>query len=358
MYSTQIYAQLQNVTYSAAIDRYNSLKARFFAEYSAVANQEEKKLIEQVENEIAQDIENNPIEMQEELTAKLFERFADIMVKKLEGSNAVSQIRSEYQSKEKGSEQRARQAAKALSLTLMPEQELADYVRFQLTAQNIGQGFDISDIVHQLRSYSTKMILTRRNASAKSYIRSTKGYYREAIIYRAFSKLNDYVEGMPVVASTGAYKNLAGQDTVYDTYINFFDNLQKGFETLVNENVDIGYGMQVKSWTAPWESDKASYYSVKYGYGIGNRKALLDLSGLGEEQSSLFSWCRGVIFLEQHAIEAIGENQVGFITGNNFYWTADLISAFRAMNYFLAFGYSANKPLSPTVSWQMPPYNG
>jgi hypothetical protein len=60
VYSTEIYAQLQNVTYSAAIDRYNALKARFFMEYSIAANQEEAVLIDQVENEIAADITNNP----------------------------------------------------------------------------------------------------------------------------------------------------------------------------------------------------------------------------------------------------------------------------------------------------------
>jgi len=43
------------------------------------------------------------------------------------------------------------------------------------------------------------------------------------------------------------------------------------------------------------------------------------------------------------------------VTGKNFYWTADLIANFRAMNYFLAFGYREEKNLSPSVNWQLVP---
>jgi hypothetical protein len=76
----------------------------------------------------------------------------------------------------------------------MSEEELASYVKANLVSQGVGGGFDISDIVNQVRSYRNKLILTRSNASAKSYNRSTKGYYREAIIYKAFSQLGNYVE--------------------------------------------------------------------------------------------------------------------------------------------------------------------
>lgn len=351
MNSSAIFAQLQGVTYSEAIDRYNYLKTRFFVEYSAVANTEERILREQVENDIASEINENPIEGQEGLTESLYTDIARIMANKLEGVKGQRRnIKALYQqSKSKGMK-----AAAELGELLMPEEELADYVKTSLSSMGIGSGFSVEDIVNQVRSYRNKIILTRTNTSAASYIRSTKGYYREALVYQAFSKLADHLDSMPVI-SAGAIKNKSGKDTLYDTYISFLNNVTKNFELLVNDNVDVGYGIQSKSWTAPWESDKVGYFNAKYGFSIGSRADLLSRSGLGEMDCNLYTWVKGVQFLEQFAVEAIGENQLGFVTGKNFYWTADLIATFRAMNYFLAFGYRSEKKLSPSVSWQTPP---
>jgi hypothetical protein len=53
-----------------------------------------------------------------------------------------------------------------------------------------------------------------------------KGYYREALVHEAFSKLSELLDSRTVAISTGSKtysdKNV---DTIYDEYINFFGNL-------------------------------------------------------------------------------------------------------------------------------------
>lgn len=351
MNSTFIYAQLQNVTYSSAIDRYNYLKTRFFLEYSSIANQEEKILIDQIENEIVAEINNNPIENQELIVESLYEDIQKIMISKLEGKK---EQRRDIKNLQKISQTKAKEAARQLGEQLLPEEELRQYVLQSLSSMGINSGFSIEDIVNQVRSYRNKIILTKTNTSAKRYVTSTKGYYREALVYKAFYELEKYLDTIPVI-SAGDIKNKKGQDTLYDTYISFFNNIKENFNALVNESVDISYGIQSKSWTAPWETDNVNYFNQKYGFSVGNRSDMLNASGLKDKASNAWSWTQGVLYLEKNAVEAIGENQLGWVTGNNFYWTSDLISYFRAMNYFLAFGYSENKNLSPSVKWQQQP---
>ena len=351
MQQNAIWAQLQSVDYSEAIDRYNYLKMRFFNEYSAVANIEESLLIEQVENDIAEDINNNPIGKQYALAEELYKWVQEMIAAKLEGK-AESDARKKIKALYKESKQKGIQAANELGNQLLSEEELALYVKTQLAARGVGTGFSIEDILNQVRSYRNKIILFRTNASTARYITSTKGYYREALVYKVFGALGEHIGALPVI-SAGAIKDIKGKDTLYDTYISFFNNVGKSFSQLINENIDVGYGIQSKSWTAPWEGD-VGYFNSKYGFSIGNRSDLLQNSGL-KGTTGVFNWIKGVLYLEKYAVQAIGENQLGFVTGNNFYWTADLIAYFRALNYFLAFGYAGQKSLSSTVKWQTIP---
>ena len=350
MQQNEIFVQLQNVSYSKAIDRYNYLKQRFFFEYGATADMEEERLIDYVENEIVNDINNNPIEGQQAIVEDLLQTVATTMADRLKGVKNRKDIKKLYQQ----SKRQGLIAANQLGESLLSEQELADFIKTRLASMGVGTGFSIEDILNQVRSYRNKIILTQTNTSAKSYIRSTKGYYREALVYKAFAKLTDYIDTMPVL-STGATKNKKGQDTLYDTYISFLKNVEGDFQALVNEQVDVGYGIQSKSWSAPWETETIGYFNAKYGFSVGNRADLLAGSGLNNTLSNLYTWTKGVLYLEQMAVQAIGENQLGFVTGKNFYWTADLIANFRAMNYFLAFGYREAKSLSPSVNWQLVP---
>lgn len=346
---SDIQIQLQSVTYSSAIDRYNYLKMRFFNEYSIVANMEEQAIIQQFENEIVNEVNANPVGEQQKQAEELFQWVQQVIFERLKGNKEAIEKRKQFQQRAKEVKTKGDLELNKLANDILSEQEMADFVKKQLVSAGVGASFTIEDILNQVRNYRNKVLATRTNASAKRYITSTKGYYREALIYKAFSRLGEHLDNLPVIP-TGSLKDEKGRSTLYDTYINFLQNVSQGFSMLITENVDAGYGLQSKSWTAPWEG--SNFFGEKYGYSIGSRSELLAQSGLKGMPNTIWHWVKGVQFLEKNAIKAIGENQLGFITGNNFYWTADLITYFRAMNYFLAFGYSKEKTFTPTVSWQ------
>lgn len=352
----KIWIQVQNVDYSQAIDRYNYLRTRFFNEYSIAANIEEREAKQHFYENIVEDINTSPIKDQEALVSELFQQIEETIKSRIKGDSKFQKNRKNVKKLYKDSKTKGKKMAEELGESLITEKELETYVKNQLKKMSVGGGFSINDILNQVKGYRNKVVLSRTNASASRYIRSTKGYFREALVYKAFSKMEEKIGQLPVLSTGDAKVN--GKDTLYDTYISFLKNFDLiNFQDTVKENIDVGYGIQSKSWVAPWElsNEKMSYFNEKYGFSVGNRAGLLSDSGLQNYPGNLYFWMRGVIYLEQHAIEAIGENQLGFITGNNFYWTKDLIELFRAMNYFLAFGYNGKKSLSPSVSWRTVP---
>ena len=158
------------------------------------------------------------------------------------------------------------------------------------------------------------------------------------------------------VEHTGAVKK-NGKDTEYDLYAEFIKPMEqfKTFNTIITEEIpDSGYGIQSKSWLAPWENSNKYSAAQKYGLSVGSRKGLLNefLNGYSKNPTGLYAWLKGIYFLEQNAVRAIGERQVAYTTGKNFYWTANLISQLRNQSYFLAFTYKKNKELSASVKWQ------
>lgn len=353
--SQSIWYQLQKVTYNDAIDRYRELKERFLSEYEIAANKTQKEVEDDFEKQIADSINND---IQTYINAKdnniIQQLFNDIEQqiaitfdnnKKLK--TARTKIRKQYlESKSKGE-----QAAQELGEELLSENELKNYVISSLSRLNVNSGFSIEDILAQVKSYRNKLIATRKT-SAKSYIRSTKGYYQEALVFKAFAQLSEQLETQLSVLPTGDIK-VDGKDTLYDTYLRFFETLDKqNFQQIVSEKIDLGYGLQSKSWVAPWVASP-SYFNEKYGFGIGSRDNLLQRSGLKDNNkiSNLYYWTKGVMFLEKNLTEALGENQVGYILKNGFVWTTELITKFRNNNYFLAFSYQQDKPLSAKIAW-------
>lgn len=345
-----IEAQLSGVTYSEAIDRYEYLKQRFFSEYATAAEKTDQEVMKFFEEEIEQEINNNPIENQESEADKLFQNIRESVINKLEGNEAsISNLRNQLSQIYKNNKAQGDRILKEAAENIMSAKELSSIIKDSLPVGN----FSYEDILNQAKSYRNKIIKTRSNASYKYYKNSTKGYYREALIYKTFLKLSEYLDDRIVTLDTGP-KKLADKniDTIYDTYINFFHNLESSFSMMVNENIDIGYGFQSKSWIAPWEeaSAKEGWYRP-YKYSIGGKSSILSQLSLEERTS----WIKSVIAVERYAIQAIGENQLGFFTGRNFYWTSDLISMFRNAQYFLAFVFNTKKPkyeATKIMSWQ------
>jgi hypothetical protein len=52
----------------------------------------------------------------------------------------------------------------------------------------------------------------------------TKGYYQEALIYKAFSAMANSLDAQLTALPAGAIK-VDGKDTLYDTYLRFFNQI-------------------------------------------------------------------------------------------------------------------------------------
>lgn len=357
--SQSTWIQLQSITYSEAIDRYKYLKQRFLWEYSNAAeltedeikNEFEKNIVDSIYNDLEKYINSSDVA---DLYREIEQLISDRIATNSNLQNSRKNIRKDYYAAKKYNQSitQAKQAAMELGELILPEEELEQIIRNKLIASGVGTGFSINDILAQMKGYRTKLIQTRTKA-AKNYIRSTKGYFQEALVYKAFAQLEEHLDNKLSVLSAGHIK-VDGKDTLYDTYIGFMKTLDDSmFKQVVSEKIDLGYGIQSKSWKAPWEVDKVGYFNEKYGFSLGGRMALLRSAGLDDALSTEASWLQGVQYLSltQNLMQAIGENQVAFVTGQSFIWTYQLIEYFRALDYFLAFGYRPGKKLSSTISW-------
>lgn len=347
------FIQLQGVTYDSAIDHYKNLRARFYQDYAKVSGQLEQDVINDIEKQLITEIANENLEMQSnEMTNELYNDIIEVVKMRFEQGDA-SLIKQRAEARKKyyySAKKKALLEAQELGQDIFSDEELKSYIINQLRIKGVNQGFSINDILAQAKSYRNKIIASR-SKERKKRINTTKGYYKEAIVYKAFNQLAEHLQQQLNVMHTGD-KKVGGKDTAYDLYLNFGKPLEDlDFQQIVTEELDVGYGIQVKSWIAPWESDKLSYFNKKYGFSIGSRANLLKESGLDEKSSNLYTWIKGILFLEKKAIQVLGQQQLGYTTGKGFYWTCDLISQFRNLQYFLAFGYRSQKPLSSSVSW-------
>ena len=154
----------------------------------------------------------------------------------------------------------------------------------------------------KLNKYSKEISFSPEQLeSTKQRINIVKGYYNEALVFKAFSTLSEHLDTMQV-EHTGAVKK-GGKDTEYDLYAEFIKPMEqfKTFNTIITEEIpDSGYGIQSKSWLAPWENSNKYSAAQKYGLSVGSRKGLLNefLSGYSKNPTGLYAWLKGIYFLE------------------------------------------------------------
>ena len=347
----QVVSELSGVTYSKAIDHYSALRNSFLTQYSLAAQESVAEISKIFQEEIINEINQEGIEEQEKLADELFSQVRDAVIMQLEGNSSLQKLRSNLieqnkNKKNKGTEEFQRGLNEILSEEKLKELTLESLRKYG-GSEN---GFDPIDIINQVRSYRNQLILVRTNKSAKYYKRSTKGYFREALVHKAFSHLSQHLDGKISNISTGSMK-IGGKDTVYDEFIDLFNNVEGSFHQTVTEQFDsnTGFGIQSKSWIAPWEKNENNPYAR---YGMSGQAQLFNYLTTLNYGCNTWSWIKGVQFLEGYLISAIGPRQVGFVTGKNFYWTGELIANFRQMNYFYAFIFNNSHKATSSTSWQ------
>lgn len=345
----QIQAQLSGVTYEDAIWYYKMQKDNFIQEYKKALGTESEQQASMYVNDFIKEINSGKFQQQSfgaintylsELEKSLTAYFTG------QGKNLLDSL--EFDQNKKYSEQKTSAINKVTEIIekfsqLNEMHEVLEKALMKFCLQN-NNNMDLSDLLNFGRAYARQYLFSLKTNNAVSINKAIgAGYFEEALVHKATGSLTKYLKNhIGGSMMTGSAK-INGVDTVFDEYINFFSqDLSTSFqESVVFEDRQLlsGFGAQIKLWNPPWNvaRPRASYH-------ITHNKTLF------EAWPEKKSWIQGVLFLQNKVREAIGDN-VFYVTGNNFYWTFELISEFRAQQYWLAFHNSNNK-FTSQVSWE------
>ena len=362
----EVQRQISGVTYSDAIDHYNQLKSRFFDELAIAGGYTKEAAIDQFQTDVIKKLED--VDLSGLPQAKeLYLQVESAVVQALRGDRknlqAIrSELRNKYQQEfNKDNEQLIQEAS-----NIFTDQQIDELI-INYLSKSCGvkseMGFDITDLSNRMKSFRDRVFIQKvvlSRGGHTPYLRaskSTKGYFREAILHKAFYefflKLDETLP-QEALKHFGATP-VKGRQTEMDEYINFLNGV-KNFEIQVTHNFEDGYGIQSKSYIPPWNRDMT--YVVQssnfaYFFGVGSRSGLLQ-SFMSQDRKG---WIANVNYLgvKENTLTALGKNNVFYFTGGGLYSTADLITQFRANQYYLSFIYSNKGDIwepTPTVSWQ------
>lgn len=389
----QLYSEISHINYSGAIAHYKNEKLRFYRELNDKASQTYSEAVDTFLTELTNELNNEPITAQEEDIAIFLQELTEEIRNRINGQMGnLKKYRKDIYSKYTTEIKKSNKLLSKAADELMEEQDVYDFMLQKLEEKyfmNDGN-FSVEDLMNSFISYRNLVLRSLLNQGKnpgktkikQGYVRPGKGYLREAILHKAiYTTLGGMldlkqVDLNKIAMATGSKKidiirggKTYHVDTPFDEYISFLGSVEDCFniDTLEEENVDIkGYGMQSKSWTAPWEQtgfktlkdfDKYNYSLLRNSpYSVGTRAALKNQ--LSEQDQ--YSYSKSIQFLgiTKNTITALGKQNVIYITGRNPYWTYDLIAKFRNMNYFLTFVFKNNEEgksqASSEIRWDTP----
>ena len=342
----QVKRQLSGVTYSSAIDNYNTLKQQFIKEYSqAIGDYAQKDSQVYIQNFIDSINSGNFRGRAFSLSEQLFQEIESAVAGELNGDdkNLLATLSDNYNKKYSDLSDKAKNLLKnrveqIYDLNVI-HQKVKDKL-YQVTPNN--GGVDSSDIFNQVKGYLAQTLYYNNVEGKTATFRSDiiAGYFEEALLHGATEQLTKHLSNhIGGSLSTGSKKVTleSGKrvDTIFDEYFNFLStDLSTSFEAAIELNpreLTSGFGAQVKLWSAPWTLQRPPL-----------SKSITTNSDLYASWSNKKSWIKGVLFLENHAKEVFGDN-VMYVLGNQFYWTADLLSEARQQDYFIAFNHDGKK---------------
>lgn len=360
--------------YEKAIENYRLQKENFLKRLEQESGLEVQNFLEQVNNEVFKEVnveldqtfeeafsqvreyvEKYIIELMQEGVAgydQLLSRFSDLVEKGKSGEvdpnnlykNLVNDINN------------------FLAVNDITKSGLARYVSSLNNTSN-------ADIQNNLFGYARKLILMQLqgqglNYSTQHYKTSLKGYWKEKLLVPA---LNRVLEQYGYVASQyGSALNEKGYKSQYDIVLgskgtsSMSDDLlgplvkqMEGMSRTISSTSSVTTqgefllgGLQSKSWIAPWADSKIK----------GNRNFLSfgHNAALMPKGKDARYWHAGVFNVMNNLTTAIGPSNFMFSTGDQIYWTADLLAQFQQYQYVLAFYYNKKegKIVSSNISAQ------
>ena len=336
-----------NVDYNGAIFHYQQLKNLFLKEYGKLAGLEsadaENDFLEKVAQELNNESLNDEYNKAIDLLSNLGELYSD--------RQSLRQLRQHYEQLSNNSKMSGEKILDQITDELVSTEEFFKIVQDSISSY--GDGFCSIDILNSARGYIKAFVKQRivnkgtHNPKIAQRASSMKGYYREALIYKALVSVFASMENTPPVEIVSE----GSKNTEVDTLIKFNEI---SMSELITENIgdSLNIGLQSKSWIEPW-NEQGYYQSISNKaaviYSVGNRANLLH--GLDDKHS----WIAGVNYLGQtnNIKAAIGVNNALYLTGKNIYFTEKLIFEMRQRAYYLAFVFDPQDySATSQVTWQ------
>lgn len=348
--------------YNEAISRYEEQKTQLMELINTKTKMSQQEFVMQLNNEIEQDVNNETLQtemdnvfnyirnyFEEEIAKKITEDPSSTMaVERLQ--TRLSQLKESKRAKEenyyknslKDLEEFIINFTKDVTSKKMLQQHLAKIaptsMKSNTDVQQLLLGF-LRQLVFQRYMQSDFQIKLSRFKMAY------KGYARERGVYEPFSKFMSKIFGYGetgVSLSAGAHDEKDITFWIPPTSIQVEDHI---------ETVDFLGSIQSKSWVTPWSVKDLEYKERKkfntYNLEIGSRADLLPA-----EEYDRYFWHAGLYQIMHNLQQVIGYTNVLFSTGNQIYWTSDLLAEFKNQNYVLAF-VKENHGKGPKLSFEV-----
>lgn len=358
--------------YASAEKSYNSQKKRFLNQISITTNEAAKQFMDQINMEVAAQVEND--EYAEQINAA----FDEI------GVQLEAYFGSAFQNQKKGSVELQKQFKTIIkrrmhkygdnSNQVFDHKQLYNsmiqHIETYLTTSGIMRECILSkfnsifsnhqgntDITNQIYGYTRQFILSKLAGGAfaihkQRYITTTKGYLRELPITQAFNNVMMKYDNRLAAIHSAAMTNEKGQQSQIDIMLGritggqprvtaldgIMEQLKKFPEAVDGQgiaNFDYYGGIQSKSWVVPWEETIDSKQKWNQSFLTFGSHANLRPSGIDRHY-----WHAGVASIMSNLLEVVGPTNFIFSTGNQVYWTAELLSEFKERQYVLGFSWN------------------
>lgn len=317
----------------------------------------EKDVAEDYVNDFINELNSSGLQSQsfglvEKLTTQLEQKMSQAIESQDSSflSNFAIEENQEYSKQSAQAQSELNRALQALGIA---EQLHEILLNTMPSLKNKESGVTDTDLLNWVHYYGRKFIYAsikegRTVSGLKINKSQLAGYFEEALIHRATSKLSEHIGTKTSALMTGATKATisTGQkvDTVFDIYLNFLSNdLDKTFSENLNidtNSLTSGFGIQSKLRNLPWyNKNPATTIPIASNDRLYN---------LWQEKRS---WVKGVVFLQSHVNQAMGDN-VLYVFGNSISWTDDLIREFRDREYYLAFHFKSMRVSTNKIAWE------
>ena len=330
--------QIINPGYQIAVNHYSQQKENFLKLLDENIAYKGKNFIEELNEEIQKESNEQIDKSAEELYEKIDEEFLNSdLANAIRGdkdlANKYSQATQKHTDRKSIYNSMKLSLEKFLAKQFGVETKQALMEKIGKTINNqLGNSKDVQqNLLGYIRQMSLQTLALSQGSDFPIYFNSFKnalrGYIKETVTTDGFNNLMrkhfDSYSPVPIIAITTGYLNAKEDVTLY---------MPQTVQTEISGLYDIELkpigGIQSKSWSFPWD-DKNYTFSM---LNLGEKASLLP-----KNEEDLYYWHAGLYNVMNNLIEAIGDKNFIFGTGNKIYWTASMLNKMKKEKYVFAF---------------------